>query len=231
MKTIFVVLLLVSFFAGAGYYGLPIVVEKETRGLKSEVGNLKQRLEKAEEFIRNEEEAGKIGQLQPTADAQKIIKAVNALSSKVTSLENSFAKNIVSTDELIKKQTETVDKLKKETQAKLQKIMLDAAMANIRGHIAKARTDLLSKNITTAKTELDLIGTIFEALKSSAPIENRKNIEELEAILRNARADVETDLPAAISRVDLLWYEMSKLLRTSMGRSEIVPDIKAPGGG
>jgi len=224
MKTALVVLLLVAFIAGAGYYGLPIVVEQETRGLKSEIGDLKQRLQKAEEFIKSEEEARKVTQLQPDADVQKIIRAVNSLSSRVTSFENSVGKGIASTDESIKnqkeateealkKQTEAIDKLNRETQAKLQKIMLDAAMANIRGHIAKARTDLLSKNIATAKTELELIGSIFETLKTSVSSENKKGIEELEAILKKARSEVDADLPAAINRVDLLWYEMSKFLR------------------
>ena len=59
MKTAVVVLLLVAFFVGAGYYGLPIMVEKETSGLKSEMVNLQQRVQKAEEYIKNEEEERK----------------------------------------------------------------------------------------------------------------------------------------------------------------------------
>jgi len=224
MKTMFVVLLLVAFFVGAGYYGLPIVLEKETSGLKAEIGDLQQRLQKAEEFMRNEEEARKVAALPPGADAEKIIRAVNSLASRVASLENALGKGMASTDESIRKQqsateealkrqTEAIERLNRETQARLQKIMLDAAMANVRGHIAKARADLLSKNIATAKTELELISSIFETLKNSSSGENKKNIEELEAILKKARAEVDTDLPAAINRVDLLWYEMSKLLR------------------
>ena len=213
MKTVFVLLLVVVLLAGAGFYGLPIMVERETSGLKSELGDIKNRLIKAENFIRNEEEAKKVTQLLPDADAQKIIKAVNSLSSRLTSFEDSLGKGMASTAESMKKQTEAIDKLDRETQAKLQKIMVDAAMANIRGHIAKARTDLLSKNIATAKTELDLIGSIFETLKTSVSNENKKVIEELEATLTKARSEVDADLPAAISRVDLLWHEMSKLLR------------------
>lgn len=170
------------------------------------------------------EEESKAALLQPDADAQKIIKAVNALSSKLTYLENSFSKGMASTDEAMKrqkaateetfkKQSEAIDKLNKETQAKLQKIMLDAKMANIRGHIAKARTDLLAKNIATAKTELELIDVVFETLKTSTSDENKKTIEELQSTLKKARTEIDTDLPAAINRVDLLWHEMSKLLR------------------
>lgn len=224
MKTILVVILLVAFLAGAGYYGLPIMVQKETSGLKSEIADVKQKLQKAEEYIRNEEEAKKVTQLQPDADAQKIIKSVNALSLKTASIETSLAKVIAATNESIKgqmaetaealkKQSEALEKLNKETEVKLQKIMLAAAMANIRGHIAKARTDLLSKNIATAKTELELIGSIFETLKNSVSSENKKIIEELDAILKKARSEIDADLPSAINRVDRLWHEMSKLLR------------------
>jgi cell division septum initiation protein DivIVA len=105
MKTVLVVLLLIAFFVGAGYYGLPFVVEKETSDVKSEIANLKERLQKAEEFIKKEEEARKVVQLQPDADVQKVIKAVNALSSRMTSLENSFSKDMASTNEAMKKQT------------------------------------------------------------------------------------------------------------------------------
>lgn len=224
MKTVLVVLFLVACLAGAGYYGLPIMIEKETSRLASELGEVQQRLQKAEAFIRTEEEARKIMQLAPDADAQKIITAVNALSSKVSSVENSLGKGIASTDEAVKEQkaaiekalknqADTIDKLDKETQVKLQKIMLDAAMADVRGHIAKARTDLLSKNIATAKTELELIASIFATLKISVSSENKKSIEDLEATLKKARSEVDADLPAAINRVDLLWYDMSKLLR------------------
>ena len=224
MKTMLIVLLLVSFLAGAGYYGLPIMLQKETSGLKSDINDLKQKLQKAEDFIRNEEEARKAGQLQPDADAQKIIRSVNFFSSRATALENSLAKGLASADEAIKtqkaateealkKQSEALEKLNRETQAKLQKIMFDSSMANIRGHIAKARTDLLSKNNATAKTELEQISSIFETLKTSVSNENRKVIEELDATLRKARSEIDADLPSAISRVDLLWHEMSKLLR------------------
>lgn len=224
MKTILVVLLLVSFLIGAGYYGLPIVVQKETSGLRSEIADLKQKLQKAEEFIRNEEEGRKVTQLQPDADAQKIIKSMNALSLRVASFETSLAKGMASaedsiktqkaaTEEALKKQSEALEKLNRETQAKLQKITFEAALANIRGHIAKARTDLLSKNNATAKTELEQIGIIFETLKTSTSNENRKIIEELDATVRKARSEIDADLPSAVSRVDLLWHEMSKLLR------------------
>ncbi|MEK6671880.1 MAG: hypothetical protein AABY42_00195 [Nitrospirota bacterium] len=214
MKATMAIVLIIAVFLGAGLYGF---MEKKTSGLRAEIQNLKQRLQKMEE-------ESKAAPLQPDADTQKIIKSVNSLSAKVVSLENALTKNMASndealkrqkaaTEEALKKQTEAIDKLNKETQAKLQKIMFDAKMANIRGHIAKARTDLLSKNIATAKTELELIDEVFEASKTSVSDENIKTIGDLQTTLKKARTEIDADLPAAISRVDLLWHEMSTLLR------------------
>lgn len=217
MRAIIVVLVI---FLAAGYFGLmSIIMEKEAGKLRSEIQDLRQRLQKVEE-------ESKAAPLQPDADYQKIIKTVNAVYHKLDALENAFKKEVSATSEAIKsqgkasedalkKQSETIDKLNRETQVKLQKIMFDARMANIRGHVAKARTDLLSRNIATAKTELELIDGVFEALKASVSEENRKTIEELQATLRKTQAEIDTNLPAAINRIDILWHEMSKLLRNA----------------
>ncbi|MEW6409634.1 MAG: hypothetical protein AB1488_05920 [Nitrospirota bacterium] len=217
MKNVLVVILLIVVFAGAGYYGLPILIEKETAGLKSDVQDLKKRLQKIEE-------ESKVALLKPDADIQRIIKTVNVISSKVISLENSFKKGISVTDETIKKQktttedalrkqAEAIDKINKETQAKVQRIMFDAVMVNIRGHILKVRVDLLSKNIGTVRNELDLLNEGFEKAKTLASNENKKAIEEFQLAIKKAKTEIDTDLPAAINRIDLLWHEMGKLLR------------------
>jgi F0F1-type ATP synthase membrane subunit b/b' len=75
----------------------------------------------------------------------------------------------------------------------------------------KARGDLQYKNIGTAKTELNLIAEAFEKAKTSTTDENKKAIEELQGILKKALSEIDADLPAAINRIDLLWYEMGKL--------------------
>ncbi len=217
MKTVILILLIVLVLIGAGYFGLPILIEKETAGLKTEVQDIKQRLQKIEE-------ESKAAPLQPDADVQKVIKTVNALYSKVVSLEDSFTKSTskiderikkqsATTEEALKKQAEAIDKMNKENQAKIQGIMFDATMANIRGHILKARVELVAKNIGTAKAELDLINELFSKAATVASDENKKPIKELQASLQKARAEMDTDLPAALNKIDLLWYEMSRLLR------------------
>lgn len=238
MKTrvwiIFLIVLIIA-MVGIGYFGLPIIIEKETTGLRSDVQDVKQRLQKIEE-------ESKAAPLKPDADVQKVIKTVNAIYHKVKSLEDSFKKGMSTTDEAIKrqgkvteealkkqaeaiekqkmatedafkKQVEVIEKINKETQERIQKIMFDASMASIRGHILKARVELVAKNVGNARTELDLIDELFSKVATTASVENRKVIEELRVVLKRARAEIDTDLPAAINRIDLLWHEMSKLMR------------------
>ncbi len=220
MKTgvgiIFLIALIIA-MAGIGYFGLPFLIEKENIGLRADIQDLKQRLQKIEE-------ESKAAPLKPEADVQKVIKTVNAIYHKVNSLEDSFKKGMSETNEAIKiqgkateealkKQAEALDKVNKETQTKIQGIMFDAAMANIRGHLLKARVEIAAKNVGIAKSELDLIDGLFIKTAEVASDENKKTIKELQGILKKARAEIDTDLPAAINRIDLLWYEMGKLLR------------------
>jgi hypothetical protein len=217
MKTVFVILLLFVVCIVGGYFGLPFLIEKETAGLKTEVQDIKQRLQKVEEFT-------KIAPLQPDADFHKVIQTINALHAKVVSLEDSFKRNTSAIEDTIKKQNsvneeafrkqaETIDKMTRETQAKIQEIMFDATMASIRGHILKARVEISAKNVGTARSELDLINDLLNEAKSSALSKNKGIIEELQVSLKKARAEIDTDLPAALNKIDLLWYEMSRLLR------------------
>ena len=217
MKTVLVVIILVAVVAGIGYFGLPFLINKETAGLRADVQDLKQRLQKMEE-------ESKAAPLKTDANVQEVIKTVNAIFHKMNSLESSFQKGMSATNDTIKnqkmatedslrKQAETIDKMNKESDDRTQKIMFDARMANIRGHVLKARVEIVAKNVGTAKNELDIINDAFESIKASASDENKKAIEELQATLKKARAEIDSDLPAALNRIDLLWHEMGKLLR------------------
>jgi hypothetical protein len=217
MKTIIIVILFIVAFAAAGYFGLPIIIEKETAVIKSDVQDLKLRIQKIEE-------ESKVATLKPDANLQQVIKTVNAVSSRVASLDDSVKKDISrvdetikkqksATEEALKKQSEAIDRINNETRVITQRIMFDATMANIRGYILKVRGDLQYRNIGTVKTELDLISDAFEKAKATATDENKKVIEELQGIVKKAKAELDTDLPAAMNRIDLLWYEMEKLLK------------------
>jgi hypothetical protein len=217
MKAVLVILSLIVVIVIAGYFGLPVLIEKETRGLKSDVLNIKQRLQKMEE-------ESKAAPLKPGANLREIIKTVNAIYHKMDSLESSLNKDIsatnesiknqkVASEEALKRQSEAIDKINKKTDAEIQRIMFDARMANIRGQILKARIEIVAKNVGNAKNELDLISGAFENTKVSASDENKKAIEELQATLKKARTEIDTDLPAALNRIDFLWHEMGKMMR------------------
>jgi hypothetical protein len=216
MKNVLFIILLIAMLALLGYFGLPFLIEKQTASLRSDVLSLRQKVQKMEEESR--------APLPPDADAGKIIKAVNALSYKAASLEESFNKTMsaandtlkkqkTATEEALKEQARSIDNNKKEILAQLQKIRFADAMEDIRGRILKVKLDIVSRNIGTAKNEMGLIDDTLGSIKASAPDEDKKTIEDFQKILKKARTEIDVDLPSATSRIDLLWHEMGKMTR------------------
>jgi dGTP triphosphohydrolase len=216
MKNVLLIIFLIAALGLLGYFGLPFLMEKETAGLKADVLSLRQKVQKMEEESR--------APLPPSADAGKIIKAVNAISHKVSSLEESFDKNMFSThdslkkqrvesEEALKKQAESIDNNKKEILGQLQKIRFAGAIEDIKGRILKVKLDLVSKNIGTAKNEMALIDETLGSMKASASDEDKKAIEDFQKILKKAMTEIDVDLPSATGRIDLLWHEMGKAMR------------------
>jgi hypothetical protein len=223
MKAAVVVIIMVVVFAVGGYVGLPILIQKENKGLQSDVSDIRQRLDNIEEYIKKEEEIKKAAHLPKDADAQRIIKTVNMALAKVTTLEDSYKKELsavaervqqreASTEEVLKKQSEHLDKTDKETQSNVQRATFNVAMATVRGNLLKVQMELKSKNVGIAKTEIDLIYEIFEKTKATLSDDQKKAIEEFQGVLKKARDEMDSNLPAAINRVDLLWNEMGKLI-------------------
>lgn len=210
MKSVFTglfVVIVFIVFASATYYIVPAMVDKGTSGLKSEVQNLTQRLQKIEE-------ASKVASLPQDADAGKIVKTINSLAIKSSSLEETIKKQKAESDDLAKRQTETIEKINNDMQAKLQTVTFAMKLAGVRNHVLKIQMELRSRNIGTAKTELDQVSEMFEKMKPTSGEENKKLIEELQASLRRARSEMDTDLPAATDRIELLWRETGKMGRT-----------------
>jgi hypothetical protein len=216
MKNILLIILLIAMLVLLGYFGLPFLIEKQTASLRSDVLSLRQKVQKMEE------ESG--APLPADADAGKIIRAVNALSYKAASLEESFNKNMsaanetlkkqkTATEEALKEQSEAIDNNRKEILAQLQKIRFAEAIEDIRGRILKVKLDIVSRNIGTAKNEMGLIDETLGSMKASAPDEDKKTIEDFQKILKKARTEIDVDLPSATSRIDLLWHEMGKTVR------------------
>lgn len=218
MKNVLVsIVLVILVVLGAGYFGLPFLIEKETSALKAEVQDLRQRLQAMEE-------SNKAAPLTLDADAQKIITTVNALSRQMNSLEQSGKKEIAATteavkaqktttEETLKKQTETVSKTLEEMRLKVQEVRFHATIANIREHVLKARMEIVARNIGNAKTELDVIDELISSAIAAASDENKKVLGELQTSLKKAKSEIESDLQSATNRINMLWNEMGKLLR------------------
>lgn len=95
----------------------------------------------------------------------------------------------------------------------MQRVVFNVAVATVRGNLIKVQVELNSKNVGTAKTEIDLIYEIFEKTKAAASDDQKKAIEELQDAVKQARDEMDSNLPAAINRVNLLWHEMGRLIR------------------
>ena len=133
---------------GIGYFSLPMLIERNTSDLRSEVRDLKDRLQKVEGFVKSEEEAYKVAKLSPDTNALQIIKTINNISSKVTSLEDSWKKDISAindtatkqrtvTEETLEGQIETIGKTSKNLEARTPKITFHALMTGIRADALK----------------------------------------------------------------------------------------------
>ena len=93
--------------------------------------------------------------------------------------------------------------------SRIQRNIFIATMANIRVHILKVKIDLMLKNTANAGSELGIIDEALDMVKALAPDENKKSMGELQSILRKVMTQIDTDLPAAVSNVDVLWHQLS----------------------
>ncbi len=217
MKTSFIIIVVIAAVAAGAYFGLPVLIDSRTVILKTEVEGLKQRLQKLEEDA-------KTAVLPADADAGRIIGTVNALAARTTAFENALTKDRAAIDaalrdqktsleDALKKKVDAVERLGRETEAKLQKSIFSSFLEVVRGHVLKVKVELAARNIGTAKNELELISETFERAKASAGEEQKRIIEELQVSVKKIRTEMDADLPAAVNRLDILWHDMSRMLR------------------
>jgi hypothetical protein len=222
MRTVLAVVLLLMALAAGGYFALPYLIERETAGLRVKAEEVRQKVIKLEEFVREEEEARRATRLEPGADAAAIVKTVNGLAARVLSLEGSLKKETAALDAALKKQqditaaalkkqSEALERERGEVRARLGEIRYRELLADVREHLLKVKTDFLAKNVGTADAEMALTVGLMEKAKSAASPEAIKSLDAAQASLRKARGEMTTDLPAAMKRVDLLWHEMGKI--------------------
>lgn len=101
--------------------------------------------------------------------------------------------------------------------ARIQRNTFNAALASIRVHILKVKIDLMLKNTAIAKSELGIIDEALQRAKALATGEDVKIVDELQSSLKKAMTQIDTDLPAAVSNVDIIWHQLSKQLMRTEG--------------
>jgi len=217
MKPAVIMVVAAAAILGAGYFGAPVLLENYTSELRSEVQDLKQKIQKMKD------EAA-VAPLQSDADARQIIRTVNAISAKINAFDESYGKDMSSaeesikkqkadTEDMLKKQKETMEKNREEMQSMTRAMQFDSALADIRSHILKARLETIAKNIGNARVELDFIDELLLASMDMGTDENRKAISELRTSVKKTKSEMDTDLPSAVNRLNNLWHETSRLLR------------------
>ncbi len=224
MKTVIGIILVALVLGGAAYFALPFLIEKETLGLRTELADLKQRIQKTEAFMEQEEKAGKEAQVKADAGLPQVIKTLNTLSNKVVSLEDRLKTESVKNEEWVskqkallddslKKQNELWEKTNKDQQAKIQRMSLEILIGRIKEQILKFKGEVTNKNLGLAKNELETLLNTTEQLKGSVSQEKADTLAGFQELIKKAKADADSDLPAAVNRIDLLWHEINKLLK------------------
>lgn len=223
MKTFVTFTVITLLFVGLVLLGMPVIIEKETAKLNSEVQSLTAKVQVLEKFRNDQEGAWKLSGLRHDADPQKIVKAVNSLSSKIGNLEAVLSARISSVEDALKahgavneealrKQAETIESLNKELLKTRQQVFLNSVTTNISARIMDAKLELASRNIGNVKAELQTISDKLQQAKNIVEDKDKKSFDDLKAIVENIKSEVDVSLPAANNMINLLWYELDKTL-------------------
>ncbi len=222
MKIILAVCIMTAALAGAGYYGLPLLIERETMTLQTEMLEVQERVGTVERYMQDEKEAREKAQFPPDADVTSIIKGLNDVSVKIGAMDTAFQESVgkteesfnqmkTATDEAFRENSDAIAALRADIEAEVQKLMLDKAITDIRTHILKVKVELAAQNVGSAKTEMD---RIIETLKHAGEFTGEEKegvLKELMDSIKKIRTEVDQDLPVAVNRIDLLWHELNTL--------------------
>ncbi len=213
MKGFVAALLFAALLGGAGYFGAPLLVDRQVAPLRQDLAALDGRLLKLEEFVRQEEAARTESSLPAGADVSRITSAVNGLFGRIAQLEASVQQQKTAADEQVRKSAEAVQKDSADMKQQLKRLSFQTSIATIRGHLLKVRSDLLYKNVGTARTELDLVADALARAKDAVADPEKPAVQELQNLLKKLREDIDGDMAAAITKLDLLWHELGKLMK------------------
>jgi hypothetical protein len=235
MKTILTVFITVLIAIAVGYALGPILIEQKVTPLKSEVTRLQKKLEASEEFIKAENEARQRTGLSPDTGLPDVVNTVNRLVTQQQRTENSIRSSFKDIDNRLvgikaanegeqKKLSQKIDDLSKKAELESSETEIRSFAENARARVLKIKLDLLGKNIGVAKGELGLLSQILENGKKIVGDNGGKkaHIERLQGMLKEIRAEMDSNLVAATDRIDLLWHELSKFSKSGRQKPDPV---------
>jgi hypothetical protein len=212
--------------AVVGYFGLPQFLKAATADITTDLKALNDRVEKAEAFIKAEEEGRAALQLTKESNLGRIVDRVNSTAAKLAVMEETLKKRDSSRKEETAKieddskaawaqlradlaaQARSIDQASRETDRLSQKITLERNLLLVRSRILRARMELSLKNIDTAKKELDLAAELFAKAGIEKNPALREPFDNIQGSFRKTKMEIDLNLPAAIQRMDLLWHEL-----------------------
>jgi len=221
MKIFITLIVIIALFMSLVFFGMPIVIETKTVKIKSELQDLKAKVQILENIIKSREDAWKLSGLKPKDDLNKVINVVNNLSSKITGFEDRLTKSSASVEaslegykltneESFKKQSEAIDKLKNESEIAGKKIYFNSIIISLTAHIIGAKMELASKNIGNVKAELQIISDQLQKAKNIVEDKNKKVFDDLKVTVENIKSELDISLPASNNMLNLLWYDLDK---------------------
>lgn len=227
MKTILAVIITVIIIGVAGYLFGPKLIMKENAPLRTEIAQLQSRLQVVEGFIKAEEEARQKTSLKPDTRLPDVVRTVNRLAVAQKQIEDSiqlgfkdvegrFAEIKAANEDEQKKIAQNINDLSKKADLQARENELQSFMESAKARLLKIKIELVARNVGVAKGELNLLSQALEnGKKVLGENENKKTVfERLQAMVKDIRAEMDSNLVAAMDRVDLLWHELEKLSRS-----------------
>jgi hypothetical protein len=227
MKTVLAVIITLIIIGVAGYLFGPKLIMKENAPLRTEIAQLQSRLQAVEGFIKAEEEARQKTSLKPDTRLPDVVRTVNRLAIEQKQIEDSmqlgfkdvegrFAEIKAANEDEQKKIAQNINDLSKKADQQARENELQSFMESSKARVLKIKIELVARNVGIAKGELNLLSQALENGKTVLGDNgnNKTVFERLQAMVKDIRTEMDSNLVAAMDRIDLLWHELEKLSRS-----------------
>lgn len=211
MKALLALMLFLAVLA-AGYFGIPLILERQTEDVRASVRGMEGRLEALEAYIGEEKRAVETTGLLPDSDRGKIVASVNSLSLRLKAAEEGLKMAASSMDAEKNGRRQFEAELSMKLSSEVSALSLQIGMLDVMARTIRAKSELEERNIGRAKAELETLEARLAKASETASEEQRRKMNELAAVIKKARAEVETNLPSALSRLDIVWGETAQML-------------------